>query len=156
MLYRSIRVMFMDVGGNDGLISDIYVTGTMSTHESARDEKVKCSLCPVITARRNIARHRRNYHGDSSSVCNDSTAQPSYVTRAVSVTESVGARSRSSSRDTAYPTAASIRSHPERDRTSSTSFLSQVAIAVLDQRHCYTEEELCRYVTPNLSGSLRR
>lgn len=73
-------------------------------------------------------------------------SQAPLATRAVSTTETISTRSRSSTIDSSFSTAARTRCSSVHDGTSPTSLLSQVAIAVLDQHHCCTEAGLCRYV----------
>jgi len=135
------RVINTAVNVIDCLTNDTYVAGIMPASEASR-EKVKCSRCPVMTSRRYMARHRRNYHDDSASVCDEPRTQPSLVSRAESSTGTSGALSRSSSRDTVHSAGASTHCSSMHDGTSSSSLLSQVALAVLDQHHCYTEEGL--------------
>ena len=77
------------------------------------------------------------------------------ISRSVSVSDGPISRSRSTFRDASYPrdVCKSLSSAQDNVGTSggrtSTSMLTQVAYAILDQHHAFTEEGLMRYVAEN-------
>ena len=135
----------------------------MMSKETYYKEKLKCPSCPKMLSRANLARHRQQVHCDQlSSACDGGETSIPLMVRAVTVSDVSSVRSRSSSRDGqsrfCERRCTSTQSHLDVDGedTSPTSILMRVAIAVLDQHHCFTEEGHVRYVAETLSRSEAR
>ena len=133
------------------------------------DDRVACSQCGTSVSVRNLSRHRKIVHGAISQPTRGPILPDNnLVCRAVSVADPLETRSRSTSRDVRESTTGVVI--PRRlstssdggdmgDATITSTFLAEVACAILEQHHQFTEAELMTYVGdfyPEVPPSARR
>ena len=113
----------------------------MLSKKVSPDDRVSCPVCFTSVTFRNLSRHRRDVHGNAGSVP---------ARRSESVTTLP--RSRSSSGDvegkeSTFEHPVSVAADPE-DSTEpcSTHLLMEAALALLDQHHSFSEDQLIKYV----------
>jgi hypothetical protein len=133
------------------------------------DDRVSCTQCGALVSVRNLSRHRKEVHGISLVPGKSSSLPEQNLTSgSVIIPEHSTIRSRSSSAETRtsfigleMPRCLSVMSEAYGTESSepSSTLLAEVARAVLDQHHQYTETQLVRYVAdfyPEVPSSMRR